>query len=91
MFTFHKVLLAKHANSLDEVFPKVFPYHVFRAAWYHYIELLEIDFNEAYKCPVCTSEPAIVICDATSLAFRCDFVAKTPQKEPSDEKVFDGW
>ena len=91
MYTYHKVLLAKHEDSLDFMFPSVFPYYVFRASWYKYIELLDIDFKMSFECPKCSSQPDIIICDATSLAFRRDFLAPVSEDNPPLENILDGW
>ena len=95
MYAFHKVLLAKHEDSRDIRFPSLFPYYVFRASWYHFLELLDIDYEEAFKCPLCSEEPTVIICDATSLAFRRDLLHlnssdKTSSKISSDI-ILDGW
>lgn len=93
MYAFHKVLLAKHEDSRDIRFPSLFPYYVFRASWYYFLELLDIDYEEAFRCPHCSGEPTTVICDATSLAFRRDLLHHiTPDEdETSSDNILDGW
>ena len=52
------------------VLPTLLSYNNFRMAWYSYLALLDIDYNEGFRCIHCKSNPKIVIMDATSLAFR---------------------
>ena len=93
MYAYHKVLLAKHEDSHDVRFPSLFPYYVFRASWYHFLELLDVDYEEAFKCPLCSEEPTTIICDATSLAFRRDLLRhiSPDENETSSENILDGW
>ena len=95
MFAFHKVLVAKHEECEDIIFPSLFPYYVFRASWYHFLERLDIDYEAAFKCPNCTAEPSTIICDATSLSFRRELLQSTLQVEESEDSscslVLDGW
>lgn len=93
MYTFHKVLMAKHEDTNDVGFPSLFPYYVFRSSWYLFLELLDIKYEEAFVCPLCSKEPTTVICDATSLAFRRDLLryTSTDKDEISSEKILEGW
>ncbi len=93
MYAFHKVLLAKHEDSQDDMFPSLFPYYVFRASWYHFLELLDIEYEEAFKCPLCTAEPPIIICDATSLAFRRELMQhiENVNDDSNSNSILDGW
>lgn len=93
MYAFHKVLLSQHEDSRDILFPHQFPYYMFRASWYKFLQLLDIDYNEAFRCPLCSTEPEVVICDATSLAFRRDLLSDSQTKDEtdSDSMVLEGW
>lgn len=90
MHTYHKVLIAKHEDSGDHQFQAIFPYYVFRSSWYHYLELLDIDYPHGFTCPKCSSMPDIIVCDATSLAFRRQLL-KVPTLERPSDTVLDGW
>jgi hypothetical protein len=64
-------------TSLAPEYKEIVTYNHFRSSWYHYIDHLDIDLLEGFTCPnpQCRSCPRIVLCDATSLAYRhifCD-------------------
>lgn len=91
-YAFHKVLLAKHEDSDDISFSSLFPYYVFHASWYYFLELLDIDYEEAFRCPLCSEEPTTVICDAKSLAFRRDLLLhiQLDEDETSSDNILNG-
>ena len=60
-----------------------------RASWYKYLSLLDIDFGAGFRYPKCFAQPDIVICDATSLAFRRNMLKSHKPFEDVD-KVLDG-
>ena len=73
--------------------PSKFPYHWFKASWYHYLSLLDIDYENGFKCPDCGvngTPPDIIICDATSLSFRRDLQEVLDFDIPSHGYVLDG-
>ena len=51
-----------------------------------------MDFTTGFSCPECQTQPEVMIMDATSLAFRKDFlvwkssVANTLQQHPKEPK-----
>ena len=57
-------------SDCGEVLHSLLNYNNFRMAWYSYLELLDIYYNEGFRCSHCRENPNIVIMDATSLAFR---------------------
>ena len=70
MYTYYNIMCAFHEDTGDDSFKNIFPYHLLRVSWYHYLSLLDIDYPEGFTCHKCSVSPRIVICDATSLAFR---------------------
>ena len=48
----------------------LFSYNHFRFGWYSYLSLLEINYEDGFKCITCGDQPKVVIMDGTSLAFR---------------------
>lgn len=51
-------------------FKSTVSYSHFLAAWYAYVELLDIDYAEGFQCSACGPNPSLVIMDATALSFR---------------------
>ena len=49
-------------------------YQQWRMAWYSFLELLDIDYKDGYRCSICGDFPNIVSCDATTLAFKREYV-----------------
>ena len=47
-----------------------FSYQKLQHAWYAFIDLLDIDFNQGFICPECGPEPSICVMDAATLSFR---------------------
>ena len=72
-----------------------FPYHWLKSAWYYYITILDIDYANGFKCPKCSGEneaPKIIICDATSLAFRRELLQEVSNlNRETLDIVLDGW
>lgn len=70
MHSFHQVTCEMLEDFGYGQVRKIFPYNKFRLAWYAFIDLLDIDMNNGFCCPVCSTTPDLVICDGTSLAFQ---------------------
>ena len=51
-------------------------YNQLRHGWYSYLELLDIDYSAGSSCPECGPVPAIVVCDATAVAFKKKMVVR---------------
>ena len=53
-------------------FGQLMSYHHWRFAWYSFLDLLDINYEEGFCCPVCGKGDSLdtVICDATALSFR---------------------
>ena len=47
-----------------------FHYENFVHAWYAFLNLLDIDASEGFRCETCGDCPPTVVCDGTSLGFR---------------------
>lgn len=80
---------ATHADSGEVNFKSSFPYHWLRAAWYHYLTILDVDYQSGFMCPNCGEQPTSVVCDATSLAFRRQLLPSEevlPQCHDTDEQ-----
>lgn len=71
-------------------FQREFTYQNFIAAWYGYLDLLDIDYGSGFMCPVCQDEPKILLCDGTSLAFRKSMLAQGDSSliNEKEEKVY---
>lgn len=84
----HRVQYA-HEDAGNSTFADTVHYKHFRAAWYAYLSLLDIDFSSGFQCTTCGPYPQTIIMDATSLSFRkdLDFWKKEMLTEISDIKV----
>lgn len=68
-------------------FKSTVQYGHFLAAWYSYVELLDIDYTDGFQCSACGPHPSLVIMDATALSFRrqLDFWGNIPTTGASKE------
>ena len=78
LYHYFLVLKDRHArkySTLPPEFEEIVSYNHFRSSWYHYIDNLDIDVMKGFVCsnPQCLSCPQIVLCDATTLAYRHHF------------------
>ena len=48
-------------------------YQQWRMAWYSYLDLLDISYEEGYLCSLCGQYPDTIICDATALAYKREY------------------
>ena len=76
---------AIHADSGQRSFKTSFPYHWLKAAWYHYLNILYVDYQSGFMCPKCGEQPTSVVCDATSLAFRRQLLPSDEVSPSTDE------
>ena len=93
MYTYYTIMSALQQDAGENNFPLKFPYHWFKASWYHYLSILDIDYQSGFKCPSCTVDgnpPDVIICDATSLAFRRDLQEEPGITISSQNCVLDG-
>ena len=93
MYTYYTIMASLHQDAGEFNLPSKFPYHWFKASWYHYLSILDIDYENGFRCPNCTVDgnpPDIIICDATSLAFRRDLQEGPDFNVPSQGYVLDG-
>ena len=44
-----------------------------RMAWYSFLELLDINYEDGFVCGRCGAYPEVVLCDATTLGFRREY------------------
>ena len=63
------------------------PYSAFIQAWYAFMKLLQIDWEDGMKCEVCGPSPRIVICDGTSLGFQKKFLSILSEACPIEKIV----
>lgn len=70
MFTEYVALcqMYKYHGHLDV--DKQFSYQRLQLAWYSYINLLDVTYEEGFTCSKCGPEPSVVVMDATTLSFR---------------------
>lgn len=47
-----------------------FSYARFRASWYAFMELLDVNYETGFLCPECGDEPEAVVMDGITLGFR---------------------
>ncbi len=83
---------ALHADSGERNFKTSFPYNWLRASWYHYLNILDIDYPSGFVCPKCGDQPKTIVCDATSLAFRRQLLPTEEVSPCTDEyALLQGW
>ncbi|VDI53402.1 Hypothetical predicted protein [Mytilus galloprovincialis] len=62
-----------------------------RYAWYSFLELLDLNYNNGFSCPECGDCPHTVVMDGVSLGLRKTFMPwKQYLKETTDNVTFDG-
>ncbi len=67
-----------HLGNPRIEFNQILPYKMFCAAWYTFLDLLEIDYSDGFHCSLCVDIPKVVIMDATSLSFKKDMITWPP-------------
>lgn len=70
LYTEFQVLKEYMTDHGDRHFSQNLSYAKFKWAWYSFIELLDIAFDEGFFCPDCGDNPDSLIMDATSVSFR---------------------
>lgn len=72
LFTYYSVWQEVMADANILNFKRLLSYHHWRFAWYSFLDLLDVDYEEGFCCPICgkDNDLDIVICDATALSFR---------------------
>mgnify|MGYP000060686071 CR=1 FL=1 len=70
MFTEYHVLRKYYEDQGLRDFGDRFRYEDFKWAWYSFVELLDVNFDEGFICPHCGDDPDTFIMDATSVSFR---------------------
>ena len=72
LFTYYSVWqeIMADADVLD--FKRLLPYHQWHFAWYSFLDLLDINYEEGFCCAICGKDNSLdtVICDTTALSFR---------------------
>ena len=72
LFTYYSVWqeIMADADVLD--FKRLLSYHHWRFAWYSFLDLLDISYEEGFCCAICGKDNSLdtVICDTTALSFR---------------------
>ena len=79
IYTQYSVLVKAINDTGFSGFSSHFTYHHYLSAWYSFLKLLDVDFTTGFICDECATEPDTIIMDATSLAFRKDFLVWKPQ------------
>lgn len=85
LYTFHTILSAMQLDHGQINFKSIFPYHWLRSSWYHYLSLIDINYCGGFVCPKCGDQPMVVVCDATSLAFRRRLLPMDSEQHVTDE------
>ena len=88
MHTYHQILCDVLIEFGYKQVKAVFSYERFRRAWYAYLDLLDVNLVDGFMCQHCSTDPQIIICDGTSVAFQ-KRMWKAQGYLPSDETVFD--
>ena len=81
MYTFYTTWCDVQEDYGNASFPKIMTYGRLKYAWYAYVDLLDIDYSDGFKCSKCKDDIDVVICDGTSLSFRRKFLVKAPKEE----------
>ncbi|XP_033731140.1 uncharacterized protein LOC117320740 [Pecten maximus] len=74
LYSYFNVWLEEMSDMGIDLIDKGMSYVKFRHSWYAFLDLLDIQYQEGFECNTCGSSPNVIICDATSLAFRKSFV-----------------
>ena len=54
-----------------------------QSAWHSFARLLNINYTESFKCPICGTYPQLVICDGTLIGFRKDLLPPLLAEKPN--------
>ena len=76
MYHYFNVWSSRQSDLEDPLateFHKRISYAHFRLAWYAFLALLDLQYDEGFQCPHCGPIPSIIVGDATALAFRQDY------------------
>jgi hypothetical protein len=68
-------------------FQQKMSYGHFRAAWYSFMSLLDIQYEEGFQCPHCGPAPSVVVGDATTLAYRQCYDSWTKAVSCTEDKT----
>ena len=68
-------------------FCKNISYQHWRASWYAYLSLLDIDYEQWNMCDNCGSSPDIIICDGTRLGFWKLLLLMKADDQENDGKI----
>ena len=71
LVAFHRSIVQAHV-VLDTTEPPSLK--LLQSAWWSFARLLDIDYNESFKCLICGTYPELVICDGTLIGFRKDLL-----------------
>ena len=94
LFTYYSVWqeIMADADVLD--FKRLLSYHHWHFAWYSFLDLLDINYEEGFCCAICGKDNSLdtVICDATALSFRQElstslkssYSSLSPSTEPQE-------
>ncbi|XP_063427966.1 uncharacterized protein LOC134711349 isoform X2 [Mytilus trossulus] len=89
--SFYKQWTWEQLESGNLNFSEEFQYNRLRYAWYSFLELLDLNYNNGFSCPECGDCPHTVVMDGVSLGLRKTFMPwKQYLKETTDNATFDG-
>ena len=74
MDAFYKTWVWDHVMANDDGFSDVFSYTEFRNGWMAFKNLLDINYSDGFECPLCKTEPDIIIMDGVCLGMRKSMV-----------------
>jgi hypothetical protein len=90
MYRYYRVWCSRQAEIEDPMaidFQQKMSYGHFRAAWYSFMSLLDIQYEEGFQCPHCGPAPSVVVGDATTLAYRQCYDSWTKAVSCTEDKT----
>jgi hypothetical protein len=75
MYTYYNVLYEVMNDGGKAELREIISLKQWQASWYSFLQLLDIDYDAGFCCPICgTDSLDVLVCDGTSLAFRQTFL-----------------
>ena len=102
MFSFFRCTLITYYSVWQEImadadvldFKRLLSYHHWCFAWYSFLDLLDINYEEGFCCAICGKDNSLdtVICDTTAISFRQElcislkssYSSLSPSTEPQE-------
>ena len=89
MDSYYKQLAWAHVEGGNKEFKQQFPYSYFHDAWLSFLKLLDIDYQEGYKCFTCGINPQKIVMDGIHLGINKNKLPKRETTESGD-KLLEG-